>query len=111
VPTDLTLAQDAVTRAVNASGGGTEQIPLVLRQSDVVTFGNGTTAPHNGTTSANTTSLTVRRGAVTVTVTWDRQATATLSGTSRTFFGNQLRRTHMLRIPHGGQLTTRIAIS
>jgi hypothetical protein len=111
VPTTLTLATGSVTRAVNAGGSATEQIPLVLRPSDTVTWGTGASAPHNATSSANTTSLTIHRGAVTVAITWDHQATATLSGTSRTFFSNQLRRTHMLRIPHGGQLTTRIAVS
>jgi hypothetical protein len=111
LPTNLTLAADGVTRAVTGAGSATEQIPLVLRPSDIVKWGNGATAPHNSTSSANTTSLTVTRGAVIVTITWDHAVTATLSGTSRTFFSNQLRRTHMLRIPHGGQLTTRIAIS
>ncbi len=110
-PTHLTLGVDRVTRSVNAGGPATEQIPLVLRPSDTVTFGNGVTAPHNTTASANTTSLTVRRGAVTMTITWSQQATVTLSGTGRTFFANQLRRTHILRIPHGGQLVTNIVIS
>jgi hypothetical protein len=111
IPTNLTLAPDAVTRAVTGAGSATEQVPLVLRPSDTVRWGTGATAPHNSTSSANTTSLTIQRGAVTVTITWDHAATATLSGSSRTFFRNELRRTHMLRIPHGGQLTTRIAIS
>jgi hypothetical protein len=78
---------------------------------DVVTFANGATAPYNATTSATATGLTIRRGPTVITITWDRTATATLTTSTRTYFRDGRRRVHVLRIPHGGQLRTTIAIA
>ena len=111
VSTTLTLSRDEVVRAVTAPGAATEQIPLVLLPSDTVRFANGTTAPYDQNTTASATGLTIKRGATTITITWGQQASATLSTTGRTFFRDGRRRNHMLRIPHGGTLTTHIAIS
>jgi hypothetical protein len=108
VPTTLTLSRDAVIRAVKAGGAATEQIPLVLLPSDAVSFANGVTAPYNQNTTATTNGLTIRRGATTITITWSQQATATLSTTGTTYFRDARRRLHLLRIPHGGSLTTAI---
>jgi hypothetical protein len=111
VSTVLTLGRDEVVRAVTAPGAATEQIPLVLLPSDTVRFANGTIAAYGQNTTASTTALTITRGAATVTITWGQQAAATLSTTARTFFRDGRRRNHMLRISHGGTLTTRIAFS
>jgi hypothetical protein len=111
VATTLTLARDAVTRAVRATSAATEQIPLILLPGDAVTFANGTTAGFNRTTSAATTGLTIRRGAAVITISWGTTLNATLSATTRTYFRDAARRLHVLRIPHGGTLTTRIAVA
>ena len=111
VSTDLTIARDALTRAVRANSAATEQIPLVLRPGDTMTFADGTSARFGATTSATTTALTIRRGTAVITISWNVPATATLSSTARTYFRDQSRRLHILRIPHGGQLTTRIAVT
>jgi hypothetical protein len=76
-----------------------------------VRFANGTIAAYGQNTTASTTALTITRGAATVTITWGQQAAATLSTTARTFFRDGRRRNHMLRISHGGTLTTHIAFS
>jgi hypothetical protein len=111
VRTALTLARDAVTRAVQSNSAATEQIPLVLLPGDTVTFANGTPGRYNATTSAATTGLTIRRGAAVITISWGTTLNATLSSTTRTYFRDGARRLHVLRIPHGGQLTTRIALA
>jgi hypothetical protein len=111
VPTTLTLSRDAVIRAVNAGGSATEQIPLVLQPSDTVRFANGTTVPYNGNSSASTNGLTIKRGSTTITITWSASASASVTTTGTTFFKDARRRLHMLRIPHGGSLTTTIAFS
>jgi hypothetical protein len=111
VQTSLTLARDAVTRAVQANSAATEQIPLVLLPTDTLTFANGAAGRFGQTTTANTTGLTIRRGAATITITWGTARNATLSSTTRTYFRDAQRRLHVLRIPHTGALTTRIAVS
>jgi hypothetical protein len=111
VPTTLTLSRDAVIRAVSAGGSATEQIPLVLLPSDTVRFANGTTVPYNGNSSASTNGLTIKRGSTTITITWSATASASVTTTGTTFFKDARRRLHMLRIPHGGTLTTTIAFS
>jgi hypothetical protein len=110
VSTDLTLARGAVTRAVRASSAATEQVPLVLLPSDIVTFANGVTVTYGASASATTTGLTIRRGGVLISITWDRAAPASVTATSRTYLRDQRRRIHVLRIAHSGQLTTRIAM-
>jgi hypothetical protein len=110
VVTELTIARDGLTRAVKATTAATEQIPLVLLPTDVVTFGTGAPAPFGQNSSATTGGLTIRRGTTTIRIAWGDSRAVTLSATTRTYFKDQLRRIHVLRIPHGGVLSTKIAV-
>jgi hypothetical protein len=97
--------------ASTSLAAATEQIPLILLPTDTLTFANGTTGRFGQTTTANTTGLTIRRGAATITIAWATARNASLSSTTRAYFRNAQRRLHVLRIPHTGALTTRIAVS
>jgi hypothetical protein len=110
VVTEFTLAPDSLTRSVRATTAATEQIPLVLLPTDVVSFANGTAAPYNQTTAAVADGLIVRRGSTTIAINWGTPRPATLSTSSRTYLKDARRRIHVLRIPHSGALDTRITL-
>jgi hypothetical protein len=100
-----------VTRAVRSNTPATEQIPLMLLPSDTLTFSNGAAARYGQSSSAFASSLTIRRGAATIVISWEFTLQVSLTSTSRTFLRDAQRRIHALRIPHGGQLATKIALS
>jgi hypothetical protein len=110
IKTELTIARDGLTRSVQATSAATEQIPLVLLPGDTVTFANGTPAPYGQTTSATSGGLTIRRGTATINLTWEGDRVATLNASNRTYFRAAQHRVHVLRIPHGGQLSVRISV-
>jgi hypothetical protein len=109
--TTLTLGRQTVTRAVRATTTATEQIPLVLRASDTVTWSSGAVIPHNTTSTATSTRLRIVRGGSTLTISWGTARPATLSTSSRTYLKDAKRRVHVLRIPHPGTLTVTYTLS
>jgi hypothetical protein len=111
VVTDLTLDRNAVTRSVRATTAATEQIPLVLQPGDVVTWANGTASPYDTTTSANTTGITIKRGAATITVSWGTAHAATLSTSTRTYLRDGTKRVHILRVRHTGAIDVVITVN
>lgn len=108
VVTELIIGTASATRRVTATTAATEQIPLVLQPGDQVTFSDGTAVPYNQTRTALADALTIRRGRTLITIAWSRPLTATLSTSTRTYLRDQLRRVHVLRIPHPGTLETTI---
>jgi hypothetical protein len=108
VATDLIIGDTFVTRRVTANTAATEQIPLVLQPGDQVAFSDGTTVGYDQTRSAVSDGLVIRRGPTTITITWSRLVTATVSTSTRTYLRDQRRRIHVLRIPHPGTLRTTI---
>jgi hypothetical protein len=110
IRTVLTITQDSVTRAVQGTSALTEQIPLVLRLGDQVSYASGTPVVYNQNTSSTTTGLVIRRAGVTVTIDWGIALPATVTTTSVTFLRDAARRLHVLRVPHGGTLTTTITL-
>ncbi|MDQ1654111.1 MAG: hypothetical protein QOI35_3311 [Cryptosporangiaceae bacterium] len=111
IVTDLTIARDGLTRAVKATTAATEQIPLVLLPTDQVTFGTGAPVVFGQNTTATASFLTLRRGTSTIRISWGDPRAATLFASTRTYFKDGLRKVHVLRIPHGGQLTTTITVA
>jgi hypothetical protein len=107
----LTLARDGVTRAVRSNTPATEQIPLMLLPSDTLTFSNGAAARYGQSSSAFASSLTIRRGVAMIVISWEFTLQVSFTSTSRTFLRDAQRRIHALRIPHAGQLATKIALS
>ncbi|ACQ81921.1 hypothetical protein Bcav_3679 [Beutenbergia cavernae DSM 12333] len=96
------LLHDAgLVREITTAAGGVEQVPLVLRADDVVTWASGDGAAVGAPSSAHTSGIAVRRGDVTLTIDWEVDADATLTPTERTYFADASRRAHMLRVPLG----------
>ncbi|GAA0794387.1 hypothetical protein [Spirilliplanes yamanashiensis] len=111
VATTLTLDRTGLTRAVRAPGAATEQVPLVLLPTDTVTFADGTPVGYDTNAGATATGLVLRRGATTLTVSWGTPLAATVGTSSRTYLRDGRRRVHVLRVPHGGSLDVRYAVS
>lgn len=97
VRTVLTISPNSVTRAVQGTSTLTEQIPLVLHSTDQV--------------SNTPTGLVIRRAGGTITIDWGASLPASLTATNVTFLRGGARRLHVLRIPHGGTLTTTITLT
>jgi hypothetical protein len=108
VSTDLIIGPASVIRRVTATTVATEQIPLVLQPDDEVVFSDGTTVGYNQSRTATADAITIRRGAATIIISWSGTRTATLSTSTRTYFRDQRRRVHVLRIPHEGTLETTV---
>lgn len=66
------------------------------------------TAPLAYGANASTTASGVRihRGRASIDIDWGTALPATIEATATTFLRDAKRRLHVLRIPHGGQLTT-----
>ena len=108
VSTDLILGPNSVTRRVTATTATTEQVPLVLRPGDEVTFSDGTVVPYNQTRTATAEALTIKRGPAVITITWSGNRPVSLTTSTRTYLRDQSRRIHVLRIPHDGVLETTV---
>lgn len=106
IKTTLTIMPNSVTRAVQGTSALTEQIPLVLKPSDQVAFTNGTPVTYGQNASATATGLTLRRGSVLISISWGPALASTVEATAVTMLTTGGRRLHVLRIPHGGTLTT-----
>ncbi|MEW2545314.1 hypothetical protein AB0910_05955 [Streptomyces sp. NPDC047002] len=104
--TVLTVDRTSVTREVRGTGSLTGQVPLVLLPTDTVRFTDGTPVPYGEDSGASAEGLVVRRGGTSFTVAWGRALAATVEATDVTLLRGGARRIHVLRVPHGGTLTT-----
>lgn len=111
ISTGLVIGPASVTRRVTATTAATEQVPLILQPGDITRFSDGTVVPYNQFRTAVADSLVIRRGPTTITLTWSRSLTATLSTSTRTYLRDQRRRIHILRLPHPGTLETTVRTS
>ncbi|MGG7462843.1 hypothetical protein [Plantibacter sp. YIM 135347] len=119
ITTVTSVADTGFTRSVTAPSAAVEQVPLLLRQGDVLQWSGagagGGTAPAGpvwGQTSGTTaTGLSVTRNGVAIQLSWGAPAAVTLTDTGRTVFDDGDRRQHVLRVPHGGALTLGVAFS
>jgi hypothetical protein len=102
VTTDVLVTRRTVRRTVTANAAATEQIPLVLHPTDVVTFTDGTPVAFGGTTTATADGLDLRRGRTTIRLRWGTPLQATVAAGSVRYFRDGARRFHALRIPHPG---------
>ncbi|WP_030901238.1 hypothetical protein [Streptomyces sp. NRRL F-5126] len=104
--TVLTLGRTSVTRAVRGTAGLTEQVPLVLLDTDDVRFTDGTPVTHGADSHASADGLVIRRAGVSIAIDWGTRLAASIEATSVTLLRGGARRIHVLRVPHGGTLTT-----
>ncbi|MGR6923538.1 hypothetical protein ACU635_55560 [[Actinomadura] parvosata] len=102
VTTDVLVTRRTVRRTVTANAAATEQIPLVLHPSDVLTFTDGTRAAFGGATTATADGFDVRRGRTTIRFRWGTPLEATLAAGTVRYFRDGSRRFHALRVPHQG---------
>ncbi|MFI7709185.1 hypothetical protein [Nonomuraea sp. NPDC049480] len=100
VTTDVLVTRRTVRRTVTANAAATEQIPLVLHPTDVLTFTDGTQAAFGGSTTATADGLDLRRGRATIRFRWGTPLQATLAAGTVRYFRDGSRRFHALRIPH-----------
>lgn len=112
ITTVTAIGDTGFTRSVTASSSATEQIPLLLRQSDGLQWLGSSGGPVWGEHSAATaTGLSLSRNGVTMQVTWGPSAAVTLTDTGRTVFEDGDRRQHVLRVPHSGALSLEVTFS
>lgn len=112
VQTTTTFTDTGLRRGVTAAGAARESIPLVLQPGDALAFtGSSTPARYNQAASATATGFTISRAGVTATFSWGSARAATLTPTTRTFFADNARRQHVLRVAHPGSLDLMIAFS
>ncbi|GAA3566511.1 hypothetical protein GCM10022222_58020 [Amycolatopsis ultiminotia] len=110
IRTKLTLTKNTVTRAVKGTTALTEQVPLVLKPTDSVSFADGSPAGFGKTSSATTDALVIRRGDTTIRIGWGTALAAKVVATDVTILREGGRRLHVLRVPHPGTLTTTITL-
>ncbi|WP_157988049.1 hypothetical protein [Jiangella endophytica] len=112
VETTTTFTDTGLMRSVNADGAATEMIPLVLQPGDDLAFaGSSTPVTYNAPASTTATGFTIVRNGVTATLSWGTARSVTLTPTSRTFFADNARRQHVLRVTHPGTLELTLGLS
>ncbi|MGP4114283.1 hypothetical protein ACTWP5_25660 [Streptomyces sp. 4N509B] len=93
------LRDSSITKRITATSDATEQVPLVLRASDRLTWIDGGGRVEVGATT-RARGLLVRRGRVTLAIRWERRLPATVTALERTYFADASRRAHVLRVAH-----------
>lgn len=112
VQTTTTFTDTALRRSVTADGVATEMVPLVLQPGDALAFaGSSTPVTYHQSASATATGFTIARNGVTATLSWGTARSVTLTPTSRTFFADNARRQHVLRVAHPGALELTLGFS
>lgn len=110
IRTTLTVTPNTVIRAVKGTSALTEQVPLVLKPTDTVSFSDGTPVGYGRDSAATATGLTIRRGGQAITIGWGTALAASVTATTVTVLSTGGRRVHVLRVPHGGTLSTVITL-
>ncbi|MDX3502471.1 hypothetical protein PV689_11145 [Streptomyces sp. ATCC51928] len=110
VVTDVRVSDGLVRRSVRASSSATETVPLILKASDRVVFGNGTTVPWGGSASATATGLDLHRGPGVVRIRWGAARAASVAAASIRYLRDGSRRMHILKIPHSGSIEVSITL-
>jgi hypothetical protein len=111
VSTDVTVTRDTVRRSVRATTAATEQIPLILHPTDVLTFTDGTAAAYGTDTSATADGLDLRRGDAVIRIRWGATKPATLHNGTSTYLRDGKRRIHVLRVAHDGSIDVNIILA
>ncbi|GAA2212208.1 hypothetical protein GCM10009850_076700 [Nonomuraea monospora] len=110
VTTDVLVTRRTVRRTVTANQPATEQIPLVLRPDDVLTFTDGTPAASGGSATATADGFDLRRGRTTIRFRWGVALPATLAAGTVRYFRDGSRRFHALRVPHQGTFDLKVIL-
>ncbi|WP_062213088.1 hypothetical protein [Streptomyces sp. NBRC 109706] len=93
------LDDASITRRLDVVSEATEQVPLLLRRGDRLTWTGGPGRVEIGDT-VTARGLRLRRGRVTLDVHWGDQLEATVSDLDRTYFADARGRAHVLRVAH-----------
>ncbi|MDQ0644809.1 hypothetical protein [Microbacterium murale] len=104
------LEDDAITKRLVVTSDASEQVPLLLRTTDRLTWigGNLESAEAGVTTQAK--GLKVRRGRISLEINWSERLSAAIAPVDRHYFADRSRQVHMLRIAHPPQATIRYSI-
>ncbi|MFI6096342.1 hypothetical protein ACIA8G_12345 [Lentzea sp. NPDC051213] len=94
VVTEVTVAADRITRTVTANAAAVEQIPLVVKDSDIVEL--------------DSRGLTLTRGKVALRFDWAQSLTPDLRPASTITYPG--RRIFILTVPHSGAFTVTISV-
>lgn len=101
VTTDLLLTDDGLLRRTSTRIDASEQVPLVVRDGDRLIWSGGRQTEPGVASTSLATSLTIRRGTVSLCIDWGTESTATLTPTDRILFADGSRQAHVLRVPFG----------
>lgn len=104
------LEDDAITKRLVVTSDATEQVPLLLRSSDRLSWiGRNAERAENGV-PAEAKGLKLRRGRTTLEVRWEERFSATITPVDRFYFSDESRQVHMLRVAHPPQATFRYSV-
>ncbi|CAM3732341.1 hypothetical protein OCAE111667_24020 [Occultella aeris] len=106
--TEMTFLAGGLTRRVTSAGSSQELIPLTLREEDVLTFSDGTTARRGEALSATAESVLITRNDTSLLISWGVPIPITLEPTGRKYFVGGVSEQHLLRVHHSGDLTTQV---
>lgn len=104
------IEDDAITKRLLVTSEATEQIPLLLRRSDRLSWIGGDSERTETGVRADAKGVKVRRGGTTLEIRWDERRSAELTPVERRYFLDESRQVHMLRVPHPPQATFRYMI-
>ncbi|GAB3630921.1 hypothetical protein GCM10027421_02740 [Microbacterium shaanxiense] len=105
------LEDDAITKSLVVTTDAREQIPLLLRTTDRLTWIGGRSERAEAGVMAQTKGLKVRRGRITLEINWRERLSATITPVDRHYFADRSRQVNMLRIAHPPRATFRYSVS
>lgn len=97
---EATVTDRAITKRVEVTSDAVEQIPLVLRPTDRLTWSRGGSTSPGVPQERSARALIVQRGRVKLFIEWGEDLPVTLEPLDRRYFVDASRQAHMLRISH-----------
>ena len=93
------LRDASLTRRLSVVSEATEQVPLLLRAGDRLTWTGGPGTVEVGTT-VTARGLRLRRGRVTLDIRWEGRLAASVGDLERSYFADARGAAHVLRVAH-----------
>ncbi|MBB5139874.1 hypothetical protein HNP84_009638 [Thermocatellispora tengchongensis] len=111
VVTEVSVSRNSVRRVVTATSAATEQIPLILHPTDVVSFTDGTPVAYGANATATANGLDLRRGRSLVSIRWGAARAVNFRFGSSSYMRDGKRLLHVLRVPHEGALDVTVELA
>ncbi|MEQ7011037.1 hypothetical protein ABN028_33140 [Actinopolymorpha sp. B17G11] len=111
IRTDLVFTDVELRQRIEVAGQATQVIPLVVRTNDRLELADGTALSPGQSVDTTTAGVTIRRGAVSLRLSWDESHPISLAATTAAYFLDRSRSLHLLRVSFENTVEVRYVLA